>query len=465
MQRFAWVAALALSLLATAPVAQAEKRIALLIGNQGYDSEIGRLANPHNDVALLETALKGLRFEVTTVRDAGLAALHQAVNAHVRRVAAAGANAVGFFYYSGHGAADGGTNYLIPVDVRSAADGELWDRSLRLTEITRRLKTEAGDATHFVVFDACRNTLKLKQVGTRGLVQAKGFVPVSQESGMLIAYATAEGELASDLGAGAGPYATVLAEEIIKPGIEAVAMFRIVQRRVRVAIRQEPYLGFSALGDVYLAGKEQERPAPASHPAPLSEAAEAWDRTKETTSIIVLDAFIERYRATIYADLARARIDELKRQREPGAAAPPHIAALPQPPDPGQAEMNPRQLYETAYGHLLQRDYGAAEAAFEEFVRRHPNDPLAGSAQYWLGESFYVRGQYRAAAGAFLKVYETYGNSTRGPESLLKLAMSLQRLGQKEAACSSFAELTTKFPSAPAHLKTLAQTERKRAGC
>src|SRR5436190_3006405 len=206
--------------------AHAEKRIALLIGNQSYSSEIGRLANPHNDIALLEQTLKGLGFEVTTVRDAGLAALHQAVNAYARRVRTAGTNAIGFFYYSGHGAADAGINYLIPVDVKSAEDGELWDQSLRLTEITRKLKGEAGNAMHFVVFDACRNVLKLRKAGSRALVQSKGFVPVSQESGMLIAYATAEGELASDIGVGAGPYAKVLAEEIVKPGVEAVYMFR-----------------------------------------------------------------------------------------------------------------------------------------------------------------------------------------------------------------------------------------------
>ena len=73
---------------------------------------------------------------------------------------------------------------------------------------------------------------------------------MAHESGMLIAYATAEGELASDVGIGAGPYASVLAEEIVKPGVEAVAMFRIVQRRVRMAIKQEPYLGFNAMDDV-----------------------------------------------------------------------------------------------------------------------------------------------------------------------------------------------------------------------
>jgi uncharacterized caspase-like protein len=277
--------------------ALAEKRLALLIGNEGYAGEIGRLANPYNDIALLEQTLKALGFEVVTARDVGLGALTRAINAYARRVQAAGPSAIGFFYYSGHGASDGGTNYLIPVDVKTAETGELWDQSLRLTEITRKLKAEAGNATHFVVFDACRNTLKLTRPGSRAVLQSKGFVPVTQENGMLIAYATAEGELASDVGAGAGPYAKVLAEEISKPGIEAVAMFRVVQRRVRAAIRQEPYLGFSALEDVYFAGNRATVPA-------MSEAAEAWDRTKDATNIAVLDAFISRYKETYYADLA-----------------------------------------------------------------------------------------------------------------------------------------------------------------
>jgi formylglycine-generating enzyme required for sulfatase activity len=306
--------------------ARAEARIALLIGNEAYGNEIGRLANPHNDVALLEQALKGLAFEVVTVHDAGLGALNRAVNGYARRLQAAGPNAVGFFYYSGHGASDGGTNYLIPVDVKTTETGELWDESLRLTEITRKLKAEAGNATHFVVFDACRNTLKLTQPGSRAVVQSKGFVPVVQENGMLIAYATAEGELASDVGAGAGPYAKVLAEEIVKSGIEAVVMFRAVQRRVRAAIHQEPYLGFNALGDVYLAGKDAKPPEPAPTQARLSEAAEAWSATKDTTNVAVLEAFMARYKDTFFAELARARVDDLKKHQVAIATPPPPAA-------------------------------------------------------------------------------------------------------------------------------------------
>lgn len=192
---------------------------------------------------------------------------------------------------------------------------------MQLTEITRKLKRDAGNATHFVVFDACRNTLRLKNPGSRGVVQSKGFVPVTQESGMLIAYATAEGELASDVGAGAGPYATVLAEEVAKPGVEAVAMFRIVQRRVRTAIGQEPYLGFNALGDIYLAGRQ----APET-----SEAAREW-ASVDKTSIPELETFVRRHGASPEADYARARIDSFNQQAAAPTKAPAQAIAPPRP--------------------------------------------------------------------------------------------------------------------------------------
>jgi uncharacterized caspase-like protein len=75
---------------------------------ESYTSAIGRLANPHNDVALLEGKLKEIGFDVYVVRDAGLVALTRAVNGYARRIQAAGPGTIAFFYYSGHGASDGG---------------------------------------------------------------------------------------------------------------------------------------------------------------------------------------------------------------------------------------------------------------------------------------------------------------------------------------------------------------------
>jgi len=157
--------------------------------------------------------------------------------------------------------------------------------------------------------------------------------------------------------------------------------------------------------------------------------------------------------------------DDLDRVFPPAAAATPAARAPQAPPALAEAEPQPQQLYERAYGLLLQKDYGTAESTFEDFLKRHPGHALAGNAQYWLGETYYVRGQYRPAAAAFLKGYQDYAKSQKAPESLLKLAMSLQRLGQKDAACSSYSEFSTKFPNPPAHVKSLAQAERQRSGC
>lgn len=126
---------------------------------------------------------------------------------------------------------------------------------------------------------------------------------------------------------------------------------------------------------------------------------------------------------------------------------------------------DPKALYETAYGHLLQRNYGAAEVAFQDFLQKFPDEPLSSNAQYWLGETYFVRGQYKSAANAFLKGYKNYAQGSKAPDSLLKLAMSLERLGKKDAACTSFTELTTRFPNAPQNVIQRANSEIQRVGC
>jgi tol-pal system protein YbgF len=126
---------------------------------------------------------------------------------------------------------------------------------------------------------------------------------------------------------------------------------------------------------------------------------------------------------------------------------------------------NATSLYNQGYGDLLQRDYGAAESAFAQVVHAYPDDPLAGKAQYWLGETYYVRGQYKNAADAFLKGYKKYKSGEKAPDSLLKLGMALAELGQKDAACSTLKELGTKYPAAPGYLRDQGNSEWRKAGC
>ena len=122
-------------------------------------------------------------------------------------------------------------------------------------------------------------------------------------------------------------------------------------------------------------------------------------------------------------------------------------------------------LYEKGHGALTQNDYAGAEVAFRQLIESYPKDPLAADAQYWIGESFYRRGQYKAAADAFLKGYNKYKSGNKAPETLLKLGMSLAALGQKDTACSTFGELKTKFPKAPETVRDEVKAEQKKVRC
>ena len=131
-----------LLLLPSAAWAQVEKRIALVITNQAYTQAGARLTNTHHDGDLVKAALERVGFKVWVVRDtANEAALVQAIGEHVARLAQAGSEAIGFFYYSGHGAADrpDGANYLIPTATPLTHVAQLPLMAVRLDRITSTL--------------------------------------------------------------------------------------------------------------------------------------------------------------------------------------------------------------------------------------------------------------------------------------------------------------------------------------
>jgi tol-pal system protein YbgF len=126
---------------------------------------------------------------------------------------------------------------------------------------------------------------------------------------------------------------------------------------------------------------------------------------------------------------------------------------------------SPQEQYNYAFGLLRQAKYDAAEQALRSFIQRYPNDALAGNAQYWLGESFYVRKDYGNAAAVFAEGYQKYPKGAKAADALLKLGMSLAQLGQKPDACRAFARFDRDFPSAPAETKSRSSDEKKRLGC
>ena len=150
--------------------------------------------------------------------------------------------------------------------------------------------------------------------------------------------------------------------------------------------------------------------------------------------------------------------DEVPAGAPPPQPAPSKTASLP----PGSAS----DQYDYAINLLLKRqDFAGAEVAFKQFLAAHPKDELSGNAQYWLGETYYVRKDYQNAAFAFAEGIEKFPKSPKAPDSLLKLGMSLARLDKTAQACTAFSRLKENFPHASSTVMHRAAAEQQRLKC
>jgi hypothetical protein len=198
-------------------------RLALVISNESYPTEIGVLANPHKDGAVIAAALEGVGFEkskITVLKDADQPTLRWAIADFTLHIEEAGPDAVAFLYYSGQGAADRtglGENYLIPVGAKITLAKQLPILGVGLSEITKALERVPAKA-RFVVFDACRDV-----AFTKG-----GLIPERKLDGMIVAFATRPGETVDDNNI----YASVLASILPTPGLRAEEVFKETQLKV-----------------------------------------------------------------------------------------------------------------------------------------------------------------------------------------------------------------------------------------
>jgi tol-pal system protein YbgF len=147
------------------------------------------------------------------------------------------------------------------------------------------------------------------------------------------------------------------------------------------------------------------------------------------------------------------------------AVRPPAGAVAPQPAAPAAKPSNAKEAYEQAFALVQKQDYPAAETAFRSFIGTYGTDDLAGNAQYWLGETYYVRGNYQEAAAQFFQGYQKYPKNTKAPDNLLKLGLSLAHINKTKEACASFNRFNTEYPQASAFLKRRVQEERARNNC
>ena len=141
------------------------------------------------------------------------------------------------------------------------------------------------------------------------------------------------------------------------------------------------------------------------------------------------------------------------------------IAEEPESTESLLPDKKPEEQYEFAVSFMKIGDYETAELALKEFINKNKDHDLAGSAQYWYGETFRIRQLYSDAASAYLDGYQNYPKSKKAPDNLLKLGVTMVQLGEKDQGCKMILGLKKEYPKASKSVLQKAQYEQKKFKC
>ena len=142
--------------LLVANAADAEPRVALVIGNSAYKGDLPALPNPSNDAKLMARTLKSVGFDVVEAEDASQDEMKRAIAAFSDKLTAAGSEGTGLFFYAGHGVQVAGENYLIPVDAKIKREADVDLVAVSATTVLKQMEF-ANSAVNIIILDACRN--------------------------------------------------------------------------------------------------------------------------------------------------------------------------------------------------------------------------------------------------------------------------------------------------------------------
>ncbi|WP_395019024.1 caspase family protein [Dongia sp.] len=240
------------------PYVPREPRIALVIGNADYADAI-KLANPAKDAALIGATLERLGFEVILVTNAAQKPMQRAIVRFGDRLAEAGPNAVGLFYYAGHGLQLDGQNFLVPTDADISREVDVEINGVSADLILKQM-AYGGSRVNIVILDACRNNPLARDF--RSVAPSQGFAEIrTKPKGTFISYSTAPGEVAVDGDGDHSPFAEAVAASMQLPGLDLAEVFQRVREQVLAATddRQTPWDSSSLVKSFYFIPPAGER--------------------------------------------------------------------------------------------------------------------------------------------------------------------------------------------------------------
>jgi uncharacterized caspase-like protein len=238
--------------------ASAEKRIALVIGNAGYQA--GALTTPANDAGLIAQTLQAAGFDVAGARDLDQDSLRRAFRDFLEKATNSGPDTVAFVYVSGYGLQLDGENYFVPIDAKIARDSDVAAEAIRVSDYVRPLAALKLKAS-IVVLDAARANPFAKS----GPPLAGGLALVEPEPGLLIAFNAAPGTVAPEGQGPYGPYAQALAEMMREGGLPLAGVFDRARLRVNDVTKgaEVPWHASKAETSLVFFERGADAPAPA----------------------------------------------------------------------------------------------------------------------------------------------------------------------------------------------------------
>jgi len=220
-------------------------RQALVIGNANY-AHTGVLRNPVNDAKAISSMLRSLGFTVTAITDADQPQMDLAIRKFGEELR--GSDAIGLFYYAGHGTQIKGENYLLPVEINPSTEADVRYRGVPVGQLLGQME-EAGNNMNIVILDACRNNPFPRSFRSTD----RGLAQVTAPTGSFISYATAPGQVADDGKGDNGLFTSKLLQHMPTPNLKLEEVFK----RVRIDVQKEsggeqvPWDASSVTGDFY----------------------------------------------------------------------------------------------------------------------------------------------------------------------------------------------------------------------
>src|SRR5215831_391143 len=216
--------------------ARAEQRVALLVGNNGYEN-VPQLGTAINDARALGETLKKLGFKVFVGEDQSRRSMSEALLAFDRAIAFGD---TALFFFAGHGFEIHGQNYLLPTDVPAAMEGQeelVRDASFAVERIVDRLQVR-GARIAILVLDACRNN-PFDRSGTRALMGTGGLAPITPSEGVFVAFSAGAKQMALDRLSQSDPdpnsvFTRKFVREVSTPELTLVQ----IAKRTQIAVKQ-----------------------------------------------------------------------------------------------------------------------------------------------------------------------------------------------------------------------------------